>query len=136
MATHAGVEADLKADLKLVQGRQAGRSPELRTTAHPFNPPQRRGLRRIISREQGCALEMIGHAVDYLNDCYLHEGAEDEIIDFRGPTMEAIQILISIQRQVLHSLPLTEPFTQRLWNTLLRRKQPKSPAVVPLTSSR
>ena len=33
-----------------------------------------RNLRRVLTREQGRALEMIGHAVDYLNDCYLFEG--------------------------------------------------------------
>ncbi len=97
----------------------------------------RRTMRRTMTREQGCALEMIGHAVDYLNDCYLHEGADDEILDFSGPSMDAIQILISAQRQILRSLPLTEPLTMRLWHAVLRRKsQFKSSPVIPLSSSR
>ncbi len=166
MATRASFETDLKADLKRVpSGQAAGHSesqvPVSRSVMRaplqwnhmdrvlPAAPgglqaaeprtyqKSRRKLHRKMTREQGCALEMIGHAVDYLNDGYLQEGAEDEIIDFSGPSMEAIQILIFSQREVLRSLPLTEPLSLRLWNMLLRRKsQFESSAVIPLSSSR
>ena len=109
--------------------------------------PARQNLRRIMTREQGRALEMIGHAVDYLNDCYLHEGDEDEIINVGGSSTEALQILISLRWQILQSLPLEEPRMHRLWNALFRRSavrttrhrpgsESKPVSVVPLSSSR
>lgn len=83
--------------------------------------PNRRG-RRIITREQGCALETIGHAVDYLNDQYIFEGPDDEILSFRSPSMEAVRILIASQRAILQSLPIAEPLRRRVWNALRGRK--------------
>lgn len=114
MATNANFEADLKPGLKVVSGNH---TPRL-----PGPSPASGRMRRKITREQGCALEVIGHAVDYLNDSYLYEGADDEIIDFSGPSMDAVRILIAAQRQILSSLPLVEPLPLRFWNTLLRRK--------------
>lgn len=80
-----------------------------------------RNLRRILTREQGRALEIIGHAVDYLNDCYLYEGEDDELINIGGSSNEAIQILVSLRWQVLRSAPVRESRTLRLWKALLRR---------------
>ncbi len=130
MATHATIESDLNGGLKLIPGGQSVGSPEPRPAFYPK-------LHRVITREEGRALEMIGHAVDYLQDCYLHEGDDREILDFRGPKMDAVRILVSAQRQIHRSLPLAEPLTVRLWHALLRRKiQYKSAAVVPVSSSR
>jgi hypothetical protein len=112
-----------------------------------------RNLRRILTREQGRALEMIGHAVDYLNDCYLYEGDDDELINIGGSSSEAIQILVSLRWQILESAPVRDPRTLRLWNALFSRHsqerpgvafhragepatQPKPPSVLPLSSSR
>ena len=92
---------------------------------------------RDMTREQGQALETIGHAFDYLHERYLHRGAEEEILDFRGPEMDAVRILIGARRELLASLPLAEPLSVRLWHALLRRgARIKSPAVVTLSSSR
>ena len=66
----------------------------------------RRRRHRIINREEGRALEMIGHAVDYLTDCYLWAESDDCIIDFRCPAMEAVHILARMKLQILNSLPL------------------------------
>jgi hypothetical protein len=162
MATNPSCEADLNTDLKCVASRQSGGPSDLQASASQF-PLQgnhwncgntagrdrvkpaghrtgqklRRNLHRPMTREQGRALEIIGHAADYLADCYLQEGAEEEIIDFSGPSAEAIQILISSRREILRSLPLTEPLMLRLWNMLLRRK-PKfeSASMIPFSSSR
>jgi sulfur carrier protein len=109
----------------------------VKPAGHRTGQKLRRNLHRPMTREQGRALEIIGHAADYLADCYLQEGAEEEIIDFSGPSAEAIQILISSRREILRSLPLTEPLMLRLWNMLLRRK-PKfeSASMIPFSSSR
>jgi len=83
--------------------------------------PKARSLRRILTREQGRALEMIGHAVDYLNDCYLFEGADDELINIGGSSNDAIHILVSLRWQILQSAPVREPRQVRLWNALFNR---------------
>ena len=57
---------------------------------------------------------MIGHAVDYLNDCYLYEGDDDELINIGGSASEAIQILVSLRWQILQSAPIREPRTRAL----------------------
>ncbi len=115
--------------------------------------PKARSLRRILTREQGRALEMIGHAVDYLNDCYLFDGEDDELINIGGSSNEAIQILVSLRWQILQSAPIREPRRLRLWNALFKRhgserpgvafhragdrgSQSESVSVLPLSSSR
>jgi hypothetical protein len=112
-----------------------------------------RNLRRILTREQGQALEMIGHAVDYLNDCYIYQGEDNELINTGGSCSQAIQILISLRWQILQSAPIREPRTMRLWNALFHRRTSdrpgvafhragdhptpsKPPSVLPLSSSR
>jgi hypothetical protein len=92
--------------------------------------PRSRNLRRVLTREQGRALEMIGHAVDYLNDCYLYEGEDDELINIGGSRSEAIQILVSLRWQILQSAPIREPRTLRLWNALFHRRASERPGVV------
>lgn len=152
MATHLSFEADLKttprghATAQSTSVRQPNARPPLqwKTAGNAKLAMQEldssaatHGMRRIMTREQGCAIEMIGHAIDYLNDCYINEGDDDEILDFNSQSMDAVRILISAQRQILRSLPLTEPLSVRIWNTLRRRKsQMKSSAVVRLSSSR
>ncbi len=167
MATHPSVDTNLKIDQKRVpKMRQASELPRLEEIGEtlPFraqpdvapvavipialaDKPARQNLRRIMTREQGRVLEMIGHAVDYLNDCYLREGDEDEIINVRSSSTEAIQILISLRWQILQSLPLQKPRMHRLWNALFHRssgrisraranRESKPISVVPLSSSR
>lgn len=93
-----------------------------KTTSNPLNAGglKQQRLRRIINRDQGRALEMIGHAADYLTDSCLYEGKDNQIIDFRS-TSDALQILTSMRSQIMESLPLSEPFFSRAWNHLLRR---------------
>ncbi|MHB8302838.1 MAG: hypothetical protein ACYDC6_08395 [Acidobacteriaceae bacterium] len=104
-----------------------------------MEPPQDRAhrrLHRVISREQGIALETLGHAVDYLNDCQLNEGPDDEPINCSSSATEAVQILISLHVQMLRSLPLVEPLSHRIWTSILQRirhKQHPVP-VIPLSS--
>jgi hypothetical protein len=85
------------------------------------NAPAKRGLRRTITREEGRALEMIGHAADYLRDCYFYEGDEMEVLHSGGSTMKAIGILGAARIEILQSLPLRESRTTRLWNALFHR---------------
>lgn len=75
-----------------------------------------------MTRETGRALEAIGHAVDYLNDCNVHEGDDAAFVNDSGHAAAAIQILIAARQKLFHSLPLVEPWHRRALNTLLRRK--------------
>jgi hypothetical protein len=88
-----------------------------------------RKLRRVLTREQGQALETIGHAVDYLNDCYLFEGDEAEIINLGDSCTQALQILIAARTQVLQAAPLLEPRMHRLWKTLFHRNSERRPGI-------
>ena len=173
MATHPSIEANPVADAKCVpemertvevltavDGQLFRSRPGVRDIAPIAYVPKTlaeasktRNLRRILTREQGRALEAIGHAVDYLNDCYLHEGDEDELINVGGSCSDAIQILASMRWQILQSAPIQEPRMLRFWKALFHRNsnrdqgrkshrgddhssQSKPNAVLPLSSSR
>lgn len=77
-----------------------------------------RGHRRM-SREQGHALETIGHAVDYLLDTHIHEtGAGQDIVSECNAEIEAICILTHSRNVLLQSLPLQAPLSSRIWRAL------------------
>jgi hypothetical protein len=153
MLKHYSVEANSLADADYTSDRQ--NSAEIPTEIHPdevqlfrtlsrkrdvapiaYMPtalaanPRARNLRRILTREQGRALEMIGHAVDYLNDGYLFEGEDDELINIGGSSNQAIQILVSLRWQILQSAPIREPRTRLLWKALFHRHNTKIPGLV------
>ena len=150
MLKYSSVEANLMADADPISQRQ--NSAEIPTEIHPdelqlFQTLSRkrdvapiaymptalaantraRNLRRVLTREQGRALEMIGHAVDYLNDSYLFEGEEDELINIGGSPNQAIQILVSLRWQILQSAPIREPRARLLWKALFRRHNTERP---------
>jgi hypothetical protein len=156
MATHGTFSPDFQANTALRSNERPGSlQPDHNTGRGPLcihlayratpavslefiEPPRPRpGLRRRISREQGCALETIGHAVDYLNDSYLNEGPDDEILSFSAPPLEAARILVAAQCRLLAAMPLVEPLSKRIWNKLrLRGWRRDCTGVVPLTSAR
>jgi hypothetical protein len=104
--------------------------PQSRPRLHLVAPPpekfagevplQPQHGRRLITREQGCALEIVSHAVDYLNDSYLYDGPDDEILDFEAPAFEAARILAAAQQRMLASLPLVESFGSRMRRSVVR----------------
>jgi hypothetical protein len=130
-----------KANVNMDQ-ESAGRSSAAAVQEPPFTAGRpgngatqrtiRRG-RRIMGREQGQALETIGHAVDYLNDCLLFEGPDSEIVTDPSSSTEAVQILIGLHMQILHSLPIAEPMYRRLWNVMFRRASRLDSHVIPLS---
>ena len=176
MATHPSVEANPKANRNCIA--EPDRTAKAATAAGPDEEPlfqtlstgrdlapiayipaplaenpKPHNLRRILTREQGRALELIGHAVDYLNDCYLYEGDQDELISIGGPSTQAVQILVAARSKILQSASVREPRRLRLWDRLFHRSserrhgvefhrkddrasQSKPVAVLPLSSSR
>lgn len=84
--------------------------------------PEPRGARRLLTRESGRALEMLGHAVDYLEDSYIEDGLENEIVLVASaPTLQAVRMLADARREVLASIPLVQPASRRLWNAIFHR---------------
>jgi len=57
--------------------------------------------RRRISPRAGHALEILGHAIEYLTDEYIHNvGAPAG-----APQLQAIQLLMSVNRQIYFECP-------------------------------
>ena len=95
--------------------------------AQEVSPARMRALRgkRRISREEGRALEAIGHAADYLMDSYVHIGPVQAVLHPTGAEMEAVQLLIQARNRVLESLEVVEPVTQRISSALRRSLSPE-----------
>lgn len=75
----------------------------------PINSP--RVVRRTISQTHGRALEILGHAIEYLEDELSEEGfrAFDKIA-----SVQAIEILKARNREIYFSCPITPLMTDRL----------------------
>jgi|HubBroStandDraft_2_1064218.scaffolds.fasta_scaffold517515_2 hypothetical protein len=57
---------------------------------------------RRISPEAGHALEILGHAIEYLSDEFVHS---DGVPTDHDPQIQAVQLLMAINRQVYFSCP-------------------------------
>lgn len=66
--------------------------------------------RRRITPEAGRALEILGHAIEYLTDEFVHEGKglEQDI-----GRVEAIQRLMALNRQIYFDCPVIPGFGER-----------------------
>ena len=67
--------------------------------------------RRHIPPVSGHALEKLGRAIEYLTDEYIHEGCEGGL---SGSRVEAIQLLMSLNRQVYYECPVIPRISQRI----------------------
>jgi hypothetical protein len=84
-----------------------------------------RSVRRRTTPEAGLALEVLGHAIEYLADEYVHEV---DLLSFslrRDSRVEAIQLLMSANRQVYYACPLVPSLppwlSLRWWMTRVSR---------------
>lgn len=66
---------------------------------------------RRISPEAGHALEILGHAIEYLTDEYVHEGTELSSHDGR---VKAIQLLMARNREIYLACPEQRTLRDRL----------------------
>jgi hypothetical protein len=74
--------------------------------------------RRRISPEVGRALEMLGHAIEYLADEYVYEGGQFNIAD---PRVQAAVMLMERNREIYFSCPEVPSLGERLRNWLRHR---------------
>jgi hypothetical protein len=66
--------------------------------------------RRKISPRSGKALEVLGHAIEYLTDEHLHLGGTFRLDD---PHSEAVKILMAANRAVYFECPEVPTFRER-----------------------
>lgn len=66
---------------------------------------------RRISPEAGRALEILGHAIDYLTDEFVHAGGTFSAQD---PQVKAVELLISLNRKIYFECPEVPTFAERL----------------------
>jgi hypothetical protein len=67
--------------------------------------------RRYVSPDAGHALEILGHAIEYLSDEYVKEGG---LFAARDPRIEAIRLLMALNREVYFACPELPTFGERL----------------------
>jgi len=72
---------------------------------------------RRISPEAGHALEILGHAIEYLSDEFVHNGGE---MTSRNPQVKAVQLLMALNRQVYFSCPEVPTLRDRMLAFLRR----------------
>lgn len=75
---------------------------------------------RRITREAGRALEILGHAIEYLADEYALEMERYGSLDPTDPRLEAIRLLKLLNRKIHYSCPPLEPLGWRIRQFLLR----------------
>lgn len=68
------------------------------------------GRRRRIDRESGRALEILGHAIEYLADEYAFAGTSLSAGDAQ---VQAIQMLMAVNRQVYFECPVVPSLGDR-----------------------
>jgi hypothetical protein len=77
-------------------------------------PSKAPSIRRTLSRESGHALEMLGHAIEYLADEYAADVEHTGPLGNADPRVEAIQILKQLNRSVYFSGTELEPPFRRM----------------------
>lgn len=66
---------------------------------------------RRISPEAGHALEILGHAIEYLADEFIHAGGS---FSARDPQVEAVKLLMNLSREIYSSCPEELSLADRL----------------------
>ena len=67
--------------------------------------------RRRTTPQAGHALEILGHAIEYLTDEFVHRGGE--VCSSNGE-LQAVQLLMALNRQVYFECPIVPTLGERL----------------------
>ncbi|MGA2671944.1 MAG: hypothetical protein ABSE99_01840 [Terracidiphilus sp.] len=70
-----------------------------------------RKRRRRITPEAGRALEILGHAIEYLTDEFVHKGGA---LSADNPQLKAVQLLMALNRQIYYECPEVPSLGERL----------------------
>ena len=79
-----------------------------------FGSPAFPSVRRQLTPEGGRALELLGHAIEYLADEYAADSAPKGILGSADPRVEAIQVLKALNRAVYYSGTEVQPAFRRI----------------------
>jgi len=74
-----------------------------------------RTRRRRISPQAGRALEILGHAIEYLSDEFAHAGGS---LSAHNARVEAVQLLMAVNRQIYFACPEVPSMGDR-WRAML-----------------
>jgi hypothetical protein len=74
------------------------------------------GSARIVDREHGRALEVLAHAIEYLQDEAMFAWTDGMQQQEHNDSLEAINALKSLSREIWFSLPLREPFWRKMFH--------------------
>jgi hypothetical protein len=74
--------------------------------------------RRRITPQAGRALEILGHAIEYLTDEFVHQ---DLAFSSSNGELQAVQLLMALNRQVYFECPEVPTLTER-FRALLHRE--------------
>ncbi|MGD0942236.1 MAG: hypothetical protein ABR905_21295 [Terracidiphilus sp.] len=66
--------------------------------------------RRRITPQAGRALEILGHAIEYLADEFVHQGLP---VSAKNGQLQAVQMLMALNRQVYFECPEVPTFAER-----------------------
>ena len=78
---------------------------------HPVKAARvRRSRPRRISPQAGHALEVLGHAIEYLTDEFMHRGGS---ISARDAQIQAVQLLMGLNRQIYFECPVVPTLGER-----------------------
>lgn len=89
--------------------------------------PNAKQWRRRIPPSEGRAIEILGHAIEYLADEFAFHSGTLPSLNSDDPQIQAIQMLMAANRQVYFSCPVIPPLGVRLLNSLFHWKRPDSP---------
>jgi hypothetical protein len=83
---------------------------------------QRRTHRRRIAPQTGRALEILGHAIEYLSDEFTHAGGS---LSAHNAQLEAVQLLMAVNRQIYFACPEVPSMGER-WRAMLHGRAASS----------
>ncbi|MDR3723795.1 MAG: hypothetical protein P4K83_04825 [Terracidiphilus sp.] len=69
------------------------------------------GRRRRIDRKSGQALEILGHAIEYLTDEFVHDGG---FLSSDKGQLEAVQLLMAVNREIYFECPQIPTLGERM----------------------
>lgn len=82
-----------------------------------------RSVRRRTTPEAGFALEVLGHAIEYLADEYVHQGGILSSMESPDPCVEALRLLMAANREVYYACPVMPSLYERVVGRLFGGSQ-------------
>jgi len=76
---------------------------------------KRRQCRRRVSPQAGRALEILGHAIEYVTDEFVHAGGS---MSGHSAQLEAVQLLMALNREIYLECPEVPSFSERFLSLL------------------